>query len=168
MNLYAIKSRAVTIGGSQISMTLFDSVKSIGATLDSTLSLERQISAICKSVWYNLYLISRIKKYLITHEQISVIRAYVTSQLLDQNNSLLIRLHKKSPNWPQMVQNTSARLIMGLTKTHHITHTLIQLYWLPVDKCVIFKVLLVYKSLYMANVQNPSQSFLFYMSPQML
>ena len=145
-NLHTIQSQAVTIGGSQISVT--DSVKSIGATLDSTLSLEKQISATCKSAWYHLHLISKIKKYL-THKQIvSVIHAYVTSRL-DQNNSLLIGLPKKSLNRLQMVQNASARLIMGLKKADHITPTLIKLHWLPVEKRVIFKVLLlVYKSLH--------------------
>ena len=67
--------------------------------------------------------------------------AYVTS-LFDQNNSLLIWLTKKSLNQLQIVQNASARLIMGLKTTDHIIRTLIQLRWLPVDKCVIFKVLL--------------------------
>ena len=66
---------------------------------------------------------------------------------MDQNNSLLIDLPKKSLDWLQMVQNASARLIMGLTKTDHITSMLIKLHWLPVEKCIIFKVLLlVYKS----------------------
>ena len=86
-NLHTVQSQAVTIGGSQVSVP--DSVKCIGATLNSTLSLEKQISATCKSAGYHLHLISRTKKYL-THKQIiSAIHIYVTCRLV-QNNSLLI------------------------------------------------------------------------------
>ena len=123
-------------------------VKSIGAVLDSTLTMESQIAATCKSAWYHLHSISKIKRYL-TQEQVkSVIHAYVTSRL-DQNNSLLVGLPQKHLRRLQMVQNASARLIMGLKKHDHITPALTHLHWLPVEKRILFKLLLlVYKSLH--------------------
>ena len=75
-----------------------------------------------------------------------VIHAYVISRL-DQNNSLLLGLPKFMIKRLQMIQNAAARLILGGQKRDHVTPLLIQLHWLPVEKRIIFKVLLlVYKS----------------------
>ena len=46
-----------------------------------------------------------------------------------------------------MVQHTAVRLIVGVKKRDHITPTLIQLHWLPVEAQIIFNMLLlVYES----------------------
>ena len=71
---------------------------------------------------------------------------HVTSQL-DQNNSLLIGLPKKTLGRLQLVQNTSARLIIDLKKREHVATTLVQLHWLPMNKDCFFKLLLTYKAL---------------------
>ena len=140
-----------------------DSVKIIVTTFDSILSLEKQISATCKSAQYHLHLLSRIKKYLMREQIISFILAYVTSWL-DQNNSLLIFFPRNpsiSSKWFKI-----QLLIMGMKKADHITPILIKLHWLPVDKCVIIKVLLlVYKSLHGQGRKYLTELF-FYMFPQ--
>ena len=59
-----------------------------------------------------LYMYALFKYY---KGQPYVVHSYVTSHL-DQNNSLLIRLPKKSLARLQMVQNATARVIMGLNK----------------------------------------------------
>ena len=65
------------------------SVKNIGATFDEYMKMEQQVKLTCKSAWYNLYGISKLKKYL-THDQMkSVVQALVIARI-DQNNSLLI------------------------------------------------------------------------------
>ena len=43
----------------------------------------------------------------------------------------------------QRVQNTAARVITGLGKYDHITMTLYELHWLPVEKRIQFKILLL-------------------------
>ena len=49
----------------------------------------------------------------------------------------------------QLVQNAADCLIKGLTKRHHITPTLYELNWLPIEPRMNFKVmLLVYKALH--------------------
>ena len=158
-NLDTITTKSVTVGDSTVAAS--DSVRSIGAVLESTLSLDKQVAATCKSAWYHLYSISKIKKYITADQLKSVIHAYVTSRI-DQNNSLLVGAPKKTLSRLQMVQNASARLIMGLRKTDHITSALVHLHWLPVEKRCIFKLLLlVYKSLhgqgpeYLAELLDP-------------
>ena len=142
-NLDELKTDRVTLGDASIEKV--DRVKSIGATLDRHMKLDSHTSSICKSAWFHLHQISKIKLFL-THEQLkSVIHAYVVSRL-DQNNSLLIGLPKDQITKLQMVQNAAARLLYGARKRDHVTPLLIKLHWLPVEKRILFKILLlVYK-----------------------
>ena len=124
------------------------SVRSIGAHLDSGLTMQKQISAICKAAWYYLYQIGKISSYLSKGQVKTLVHAQVTSRL-DCNNSLLIGLPKKDTKRLQTVQNAAARLIMGIKKRDHVTPALMELHWLPVEQRVVFKVLLlVYKALH--------------------
>ena len=48
----------------------------------------------------------------------------------------------------QRVQNVAARLVSGVRKPDHISPTLKALHWLPIEKQIIFKILLMtYKTL---------------------
>ena len=48
----------------------------------------------------------------------------------------------------QRIQNVAARLVKGVRKQDHITPTLKALHWLPIEKRIIFKILLMtYKTL---------------------
>ena len=144
-NLEHVQTKEIKI--SEVSVDRVASVKSIGATLDSHLTMESQVAAICKSSWFHLHQISKIKEYLTRDQLQTVIQAYVISRL-DQNNSLLIGIPKYKIRKLQMLQNACARLISGTRKHDHVTPSLMQLHWLPVEQRIIFKVLLlVYKAL---------------------
>ena len=43
----------------------------------------------------------------------------------------------------QRIQNTAARLVMGLKRSDHLTPILKNLHWLPVVKRIEFKILLI-------------------------
>ena len=144
-HLKNVNVNSITLGTSEVPVK--DCVKSIGAHLDKTLSMEPQIASTCRSAWFYLHQISKIRKYLTEDQTQSVIHAHVTSRL-DQNNSLLIGLPKKQTQRLQIVQNAAARLIAGLKKRDHVTPTLEKLHWLPVDLRILYKVLAItYKSL---------------------
>ena len=122
--------------------------------------MAKQLATTCKSAWHHLYQISKIRRYLTVDQSKSVIHAFVTSRL-DQNNSLLIGLPKKSTKCLQSVQNASAKLIMGVKKHDHVTPLLKTLHWLPVEHRILFKVLLLtFKALqnegpiYLKNLLN--------------
>ena len=110
--------------------------------------MDKQLAAICKSAWYNLHQVGKIRKYLTEDQAKSVVHAYVTCRL-DQNNALLAGLPKLKLSKLQLIQNASARIIKGLKKHEHITPSLCQLHWLPVEERILFKLLLLtYKSLH--------------------
>ncbi len=124
-----------------------DYAVNLGTLWDSEMSLKRHVCQVCKSAFYHLRNIYRIRKYLSQSNIESLVHAFITSRL-DYCNSLLSGLPAYLIEDLQMVQNAAARLVVGLRKFDHITPSLISLHWLPVGKRIIFKVLLLtYKSL---------------------
>jgi len=58
---------------------------------------------------------------------------------LDYCNSVLAGLPTSTLQTLQRVQNAAARLVFGLSRSDHVTPTLIQLLWLPVSYRIKFK-----------------------------
>ena len=94
-------------------------MKSLGAQFNINMKLEKQ-TCICKCAWYHLFQISKIKHFLTIEQTKSLIHAYIISRI-DQNNSLLVGLRKKSLKHLQHVQNASAKLIVRAKKCDHVT-----------------------------------------------
>lgn len=135
--------------------------RDLGVTWDTTMRMEQHITNICKSAYYQLHNIYRIKKYLSEHAIKSVVHAFITSRL-DYCNSLLYGTPGCLLDRLQRVQNTAARLITGTSRSSHITPVLRELHWLPVTHRIIFKVaLLTFKAqhglapLYLSELLTP-------------
>ena len=96
----------------------------------------------CKSAYFHLRNIARIRKYLDSAATQSLVHAFITSRI-DYCNSLLYGVSNVSLSKLQHVQNSAARLIMHIKKSEHITPTLIKLHWLPVTHQITFKLLLL-------------------------
>ena len=63
---------------------------------------------------------------------------------MDFSNSLLFGAQKRDIVKLQSIQNAAARIIAGLKKRDHITETLRDLHWLPVEKRItVFKIYLI-------------------------
>ena len=92
--------------------------RNIGAIFDTTTSMLPHVNNVCKSAFYHLRTISRIRKYLSTHTTEILIHAFVTSKL-DHCNSLLYNVPKNVIKKLQSVQNAAARLITRSRKCHH-------------------------------------------------
>ena len=123
-------------------------LKNIGAIFDETVSMLPQVDSICKSAFFHLRNISRIRKYLSRTATERLIHAFVTFKL-DSYNSLLYSLPKYCIQKLQSVLNAAARLLSYTSKYDHITPVLAELHWLPVEKHIIFKILLLtYKALH--------------------
>jgi hypothetical protein len=122
--------------------------RNIGFIFDQTLSLDKQIASTCKSAWFHLKNLSRIKNYLDRVSLERLIHAFVSSKL-DVNNSLYFGLPDCTLNKLQLIQNASARILTGVRKYDHITDTLIQLHWLPIKMRIMYKIiLLTFKALH--------------------
>ena len=115
--------------------------------------MDKQVSSTCKSAWYKIHQIGKIRPYLNIEESKSVINSFVTSKL-DQNNSLLLGVADEQISRLQKIQNASAKIICQKKKYDHVTPLLKDLHWLPVKHRITFKVLLfTYKAL---NGEAPS------------
>ena len=96
----------------------------------------------CKTSFYHLRNIARIRKFISTKTAEILVHAFVTSRL-DNCNSLLYGLPKTLLDKLQYVQNSAARLVTLSKKRDHITPLLINLHWLPIHERIKYKILLL-------------------------
>ena len=130
----------LTVGEAEIVPTE-GNIRNIGVLFDNTLSMSPKVNMICKSGYYYLRNIKRIRKYLSKDSTEKVIHAFVTSRL-DNCNSLLYGLPACTIATLQQLQNAEARTIMQVPKFCHISPILSSLHWLPVKYRIDFKIIL--------------------------
>ena len=127
--------------------------RNIGVIFDNSLSMASHSNAVCKSAFFHLHKISKIRKFLTPETTKAIIHAFVTSKI-DYYNSLLFGLPKFLLQRLQRVLNCAARVVYQSNKYDHITPLLMELRWLPVEQRINFKILLItYKAL---NGQAPT------------
>ena len=125
-----------------------DKVRNISAMFDSEMNMDTQVNSMCKSAWFHLYTIEKIRSYLTDDQTNSVVHAYVLTPKLDGFNALIVGPRREYLiDKLQLVQNAAAKIITKSKKFDHVTLLLRQLHWLLICKRITFKVLLlVYKS----------------------
>jgi len=123
-----------------------EKARNIGATFDDTLSHSIFVDEKCRSAYFHIRNISKIRKFLTPVSCSRLVHAFVTSKL-DHLNSLLLGMPNNQLKKLQHLQNIAARIITRSRRSVHITPILKQLHWLPIYYRIEFKVLLyVYKS----------------------
>ena len=143
--LSRVKTTALRVGTRTIQASSF--VRNIGCYFDRNMKMNEQVKHTCKSAWFHLYNISKIRRFLTCEQVKSIVHAYVTSKL-DFNNVLLTGAPDLLLKKLQLIQNAAARLITGSKRQEHITPILKMLHWLPMRKRILFKVLLLtYKAI---------------------
>ena len=91
--------------------------------------------------------VGRIRNYLSTEQLLKIVHAVISSRL-DYCNSLFMNLPKDEIFKLQKLQNSAAKLVLGMRKRDSATLALTKLHWLNVKSRVAFKViLLVFKML---------------------
>ena len=122
-------------------------VKNLGSLWDNHLNMDKQIAAMCRSSYYHLRAISRIRDFITTDACKTLVQSYVISRL-DYGNAILTGLPGYLIKRLQLVQNSAARLITRTPRTDHITDVRRSLHWLPVASRIKFKILVyVFKCL---------------------
>lgn len=116
--------------------------RNLGATFDDTICMDKQVDALCRSGYYHLSNIGRIRHLLTNKAAEQLLHAFVTARL-DNCNSLLLGMPTTRIARLQRMQNMAARVVTRTRKTAHITPVLYALHWLPVDYRIQFKVLLL-------------------------
>ena len=116
--------------------------RNLGTWFDSNLNLQGQIHNTCKSGFFHLYNIRRIRKYLSQESARTLVHAFIIGRI-DYCNSLLFGLPSVHLLKLQRLQNAAARLISNVPRYSHITPVLWSLHWLPVKFRIDFKILLL-------------------------
>ena len=135
-----ISVKDLYVGDSSVERSLF--VRNLGFLFDENFTMQKQISAVCKTAYFHLRNIARIRKYLSESAAQSLVHAFVSSRI-DYCNSLFSGLPKNLLTKLQHVQNSAARIVKHVRKREHITPILIDLHWLPVAQRIKFKILLL-------------------------
>ena len=130
----------VKLGGADIAPTT--SVRDLGVVLHQTGMMTLHINSICKSSYFALHRIGKIRSMLDKNSTEKLVHAFITSRL-DYCNSVLQGCPCADLKKLQSVQNAAARLIMRCNKSDHISPILFELHWLPIKERIIFKVLLI-------------------------
>ena len=118
--------------------------------MDDHLSMASQVSNICRSAYYHLSRIAKIRHSLTTSVCKSLIHGLVTSRL-DYGNAMLFGIADRLLHRLEMVQRSAARVVMQIRRgdRQSMTTILQRLHWLPVKKRIEFKILvLVHKAIY--------------------
>ena len=142
-----------------------DHVRNLGVMFDSDFSFSKHISNVCKSCYYHLKDLRRIRRFINQSDATILANALVSSRL-DYCNSLLHNITAHNLNKLQVIQNSLCRVVKGVSRFDHITPHRKSLHWLPVKQRIQFKInLLTYKALnsgqpvYLANklIYHPSK-----------
>ena len=100
------------------------------------------VTAVCKSSFFHLRNIFKIRKFLFHDTCKTLIHAFVTARI-NYCNSLLYGQPKCILKRLQSVLNRAARLIHLTSRYEHVTPLLIQLHWLPIEQRITFKIAVI-------------------------
>ena len=104
--------------------------------------MSSHVDNVCRVALIAIRKIGQIRHYLDDDTTLRLVHAFVTSRL-DSCNSLLYGLPDKELSKVQRVQNTAARLVSCLPRSHHVTPVLMKLHWLPVKMRTIYNIILL-------------------------
>jgi len=129
-----------TVKVADTSAVLKNKIKILGVTLDSHLTMDSQVSDICRSAFYHIRAMRHIRPTITDDVAKTIACSFVTSRL-DYVNSALYGISAKNIHRLQRMQNTLARVVLGssASKFSHSTDMLRYLHWLPVEYRIKFK-----------------------------
>ena len=125
-----------TIENAQI--TFKQSVKNMGLTLDSHLTMNAHVINIAWTCYFEQHRMTSLCRFLTSTTTATIVSAFVLSRI-DYCNSLLFGSTHDMTSHLQWIQNYAARVILLIPKSSNITTHLRSLHWLP------FKVRSTYK-----------------------
>ena len=150
---------SISIAGTSISLS--DTLTTLGVTLDKNLTFNSHVSSVCKSCNYHIRALRHIRSSLTDDMAKSVAVALVSSRL-DYANSLLYGTSKSNICKLQRVQSSLAKLVIRKPNISS-RDALYNLHWLPIDRRIDFKIsVLTYKLLHSGSPSYLSSLLHFY------
>ena len=135
--------------------------------MDSTLTFDQHITALCKACHFHLRSLRHIRRSLTDDMAISIAVALVQSGL-DYCNSLLFGISSFNISKLQRVQNLAARLALNNWSTP-VQSLLLRLHWLPVKSRIKFKIsTIVFKLISENQPENLNSLIEPYVPPRLL
>ena len=125
-------------------------IRDLGFTIDNNLTMTSQVASVCRSAYYHLSGIAKIRDSVSTTVYKSLIHGLVTSRI-DYGNAILFGISDRHLHRLEIVQRSAARIVMQIWRgdRQSMTTILRQLHWLPVRKRIEYKLLvLVHRALY--------------------
>ena len=125
-------------------------IRDLGFNVDANLTMTSQVANVCRSAYYHLSRIAKIRDSTSTTVCKSLIHGLVTSRL-DYGNAILYGISDRHMHRLEMVQRSAARIVRQIRRgdRQSMTTILRQLHWLPVRKRIDFKLLvLVHRAIY--------------------
>ena len=114
------------------------SARNLGVYFDQALTMDIHISQLCKSLYFQLRRIAKIRPFLSTTAANKLCVSLILSRL-DYCNSLFAGLPDVRLAKLQKIQNCAARLVRRKNKRSSACSLLGQLHWLPVKARVDYK-----------------------------
>ena len=115
--LNKVNIKTLSVGDSAVATATM--VRNLGVLFDENTTLLPRINNTCKSAFYYIHNIRRIRKYLAVETIRTLVHAVVIGRF-GYCNSLLYGLPMKSISKLQCVQNAAARLITNTPRHDHI------------------------------------------------
>ena len=132
--------RCLSLDGCSVNSS--SSVRNLGVLFDSNLSLESHVSSICKTAFFHLKNISKLRPMLSMSNAEMLIHTFMTSRV-DYFYALLGVFSACIINKVQLFQNAAARVLTRTRKYDHVSPLLSTQHWLPIKHCIDFKILLI-------------------------
>ena len=130
----------LTLGNVQIRCA--NGVKNLGVIFDESLSFNQHIRDISKSSLHKLRNLRLIRKHFSQRNFEILVHSFITSRL-DYCNSLFSGISRSALRPLQVVQNYAARVVLKRSKFEHSAPLLFQLHWLPIQRRIDYKILLI-------------------------
>ena len=115
-----------------------NAVRNLGAFFDANMTMNRHVSEVCRSAFFHIRQIGRIRNFLTRDACSDTVRSAILSRL-DYANALFGGLRQTDLDRLQRVQNCAARVISRTKIRERITPILCDLHWLPVPSRIQFK-----------------------------
>ena len=136
-----------------VSVSSASSVRSLGVTIDVTLSFSEHLDNVCKSCNFHIRALRHVRRHILGDAAKTIASSMVNGRL-DYCNLVLHRMPSSNINKLQWVQSSVARIITRQWLSDHITPVLADLHWLPVQYRIQYKfAVLTFKVL---TTQEPS------------
>ena len=111
----------VVVGNEMIMPT--ECARNIGCQVDHNLTMDQQITSVCKYAFSHISNIKKIRKYISQHAAQIIVHSLVTSRL-DHCNALLCGVSRNLTARLERIQNCAARLIIGSITNYVPTRSL--------------------------------------------